>query len=70
MDIWAEVLNLNNIRIHDNFFDLGGRSLAMMRVYNKLRDIFTVEVPVMELFQSPTIEEMANYLIVSNSKSA
>ena len=42
----------------------------MMRVYNKLRDIFTVEVPVMELFQSPTIEEMANDLIVSNSKSA
>ena len=62
-DIWAEVLNLNNIGIHDNFFDLGGRSLAMMRVYNKLRNGFTVEIPVMELFQSPTIEEMANYLM-------
>ncbi len=69
-DIWVEVLNLNDIGVHDNFFDLGGRSIAMMRVYNKLRDIFTVQIPVMELFQSPTIEEMANYLIVSNSKSA
>ncbi|ELS02668.1 thioester reductase-like protein [Xenococcus sp. PCC 7305] len=69
-NIWAEVLNLNNIGMHDNFFDLGGRSLAMMRVYNKLRCNFTIEVPVLELFQSPTIEEMANYLIVSNSKSA
>ncbi len=69
-NIWSEVLNINNIGVHDNFFDLGGRSIAMMRVYNKLRDIFTVEIPVMELFQSPTIEEMANYLIVSNSKSA
>jgi len=69
-NIWAEVLNLNNIGAHDNFFDLGGRSLAMMRVYNKLRGIFTIEIPVMELFQSPTVEEMANYLMVSNSKSA
>ena len=69
-DIWAAVLNLNNIGVHDNFFDLGGRSIAMMRVYNKLRGIFNIEIPVMELFQSPTVEEMANYLIVSNSKSA
>ena len=61
-DIWAEVLNLNNIGVHDNFFELGGRSLSMMRVYNKLRENFTIEVPVMELFQSPTIEEMAKNL--------
>ena len=69
-DIWSEVLNINNIGIHDNFFDLGGRSLAMMRVYNKLRALFTLEITAMELFQSPTIEEMANYLMESNSKSA
>ena len=69
-NIWSEVLNINNIGMHDNFFELGGRSLAMMRVYNKLRDHYTLEIPVIELFQSPTIEEMANYLIVSNSKSA
>ncbi|MGK7898705.1 MAG: condensation domain-containing protein, partial [Xenococcus sp. (in: cyanobacteria)] len=69
-NIWAEVLNLNNIGVHDNFFDLGGRSIAMMRVYNKLRNVFTLEIPVMELFQSPTIEEMAKFLRLSDSKSA
>ena len=60
-DIWSEVLNLNDIGIYDNFFELGGRSIAMMRVYNKLRDLFNLELTAMELFQSPTIEEMAKY---------
>ena len=60
-DIWSEVLTLNDIGIYDNFFELGGRSLAMMRVYNKLRDLFNLEITAMELFQSPTIEEMAKY---------
>lgn len=60
--IWQEVLQVEKIGIHANFFDVGGRSLAMIRVYNKLREIFAGEISVVELFKYPTIGGMAEYL--------
>jgi amino acid adenylation domain-containing protein len=57
--IWAEVLSLNRVGIHDNFFDLGGHSLAATRVVSQVIKKFQVEIPLEELFQSPTIAAMA-----------
>lgn len=57
--IWQEVLHLDEVGIHDNFFDLGGHSLAASRVISRVVQKFQLELPVKALFESPTVAEMA-----------
>ncbi|HEY0605397.1 MAG TPA: amino acid adenylation domain-containing protein [Herpetosiphonaceae bacterium] len=53
--IWADVLDLHRIGIHDNFFERGGHSLLATQVVSRVRDVFQVELPLRTLFESPTI---------------
>jgi len=57
--IWAEVLSVEEVGIHDNFFDLGGHSVAATRVLSQVIQKFQLELPLRLLFQSPTVAEMA-----------
>jgi amino acid adenylation domain-containing protein len=57
--IWADVLALDQVGIHDNFFDLGGHSLAAMRVVSRVIKQFQLQIPLQSLFRSPTTAEMA-----------
>ena len=58
-EIWEEVLGVRPIGIHDNFFDLGGHSLAATRVVSRVLKKFQSDLPVNTLFHSPAIAEMA-----------
>ncbi|MDZ8264154.1 non-ribosomal peptide synthetase [Nostoc sp. ChiQUE01b] len=60
--LWQEVLHLDKVGIHDNFFDLGGHSLLMIQVNHKLRAILQRDISVVTLFQNPTIYSLAQYL--------
>ena len=60
--IWQEVLQLGAVGIHDNFFEVGGTSLLLVQVHSKLREQLNQEVPVVELFRSPTIHALAQSL--------
>jgi acyl carrier protein len=53
--IWANVLGLKELGIHDNFFDLGGHSLLGTQVILRVRDAFGVELPLRAIFQSGTV---------------
>jgi aspartate racemase len=58
-EIWAQVLNVPRIGIHDNFFKLGGHSLLSTVLISRIREAFHVELPVLALFESPTVAELA-----------
>ena len=60
--IWKQVLNVEQVGINDNFFDLGGHSLAVIQVHNKLRAAFPGDLSVVELFKYSTISALAEYL--------
>ncbi len=57
--IWGEVLSIEQVGIHDNFFDLGGHSLAASRVISRAIQTFRLELPVNALFDAPTVARMA-----------
>jgi amino acid adenylation domain-containing protein len=57
--IWSEILSLDQVGIHDNFFDLGGHSLAATRVVSQVIKHFEIDLPLQSLIQSPTVAEMA-----------
>ncbi len=67
--IWQEVLGVERISVNDNFFDVGGDSLLMMRIHGKLQRIFGKEMPVVEMFEHTTVSAMAKYFAQEQSES-
>ncbi|WP_414589460.1 phosphopantetheine-binding protein, partial [Scytonema sp. PCC 10023] len=60
--VWQEALHLEKVGIYDNFFDLGGHSLLIIQVHNKLQEVLTRDILIIELFQYPTINSLSEYL--------
>ena len=65
--IWASQLGLESVGIHDRFFDLGGHSLLAAQIASEICDTFQIELPVLKLFQAPTVAELA--VIVDGTQS-
>jgi len=61
-NIWADVLALAQVGVDDNFFDLGGHSLAASRVIAKVIQTYQLEIPIKTLFDAPTVAEMASLI--------
>jgi amino acid adenylation domain-containing protein len=61
-DVWQEVLEVERVGVHDNFFGLGGHSLLLIRVNGKLREALGAELPVIEMFKYPTVNTLAEHL--------
>ena len=60
--IWTHVLNTQKVGASDNFFDLGGDSLKLLRVHAELEKCLGNELNVIDLFQYSTVETLARHL--------
>lgn len=60
--IWAEVLELDQVGVNDNFFDLGGNSILSVTVGLQIKLRLELELAVVTLFQYPTIRTLASYI--------
>ncbi len=60
--MWREVLGLDRVSIHDDFFGLGGQSLLAARVISRLPQVFGLKLPLRTLFDNPTIAELAAHI--------
>jgi tyrocidine synthetase-3 len=66
--IWQEVLGIDRVGVHQNFFLIGGHSLRAIVLISKIQQTFKVELPLTQLFSQPTIRETADY--IANSAGA
>jgi acyl carrier protein len=61
-ELWAQKLHLTKVGITDNFFKLGGHSLAAVEIITHLRERFQVSISLRNLFETPTITALAQLI--------
>jgi amino acid adenylation domain-containing protein len=61
-EIWARVLELDQVGVDESFFDLGGHSLLLADVHRRVQQEFGRQVPLVSLFEHPTVRAFARYL--------
>ncbi len=66
---WCQVLDRGDASLDDNFFDIGGDSLALARLHQKLEKLLDRTFPITDLFAHPTIRGMTEYLTVEAKTS-
>ena len=71
ISLWQEELGLSNLKIDDNFFEIGGHSLIVTKIYKKLQEKIKADFPIIKIFQYPNAKSLAEYLekIITNSLS-
>jgi FkbH-like protein len=68
--IWQELLRVDQVGIRDNFFDLGGHSLLAVRLFAQIEKRLKVKLPIITVFQSPTVEQLGKAVEQQASQSA
>ncbi|HJP93408.1 MAG TPA: amino acid adenylation domain-containing protein [Pyrinomonadaceae bacterium] len=66
--IWSGLLKMEELSVHDDFFDLGGHSLLATQVVSRVRKTFNKDIPLRSIFDAPTIAKLAG--VIESATSA
>ena len=69
-DLWSQVLNIEKIGIHDNFFDLGGNSMRLIQLHQELEKKMPGQIATVDLFAYPTIARLSSFIEDSRQEVA
>ncbi len=61
-EIWAETLEMSQVGLHNNFFDLGGHSLLLIKIKQKLEARLSTQIAMVDLFKYTTVSSLAKFL--------
>jgi amino acid adenylation domain-containing protein len=61
--VWKETLSVEGIGIDDNFFEIGGNSVTLIRIHNIISERVHRDIPIVVLFRYPTIRALASYMV-------
>ncbi len=61
--IWAEVLGVERVGVHDDFFELGGHSILLVRTAARVQESFRTELPIRPFFEAPTVAALSALLV-------
>ncbi|MEO0378394.1 MAG: beta-ketoacyl synthase N-terminal-like domain-containing protein, partial [Cyanobacteria bacterium P01_A01_bin.17] len=67
LEVWQDILGLAGVGIHDNFFEIGGGSLLLAQVHQRLTSLFESDFSPIELFKYPTVHSLAQFLTAAPS---
>jgi len=67
--VWRELLQVNQPGIDDNFFDLGGHSFLLIEVQRQLQEETRIEIPLIAMFQHPTIRSLGRFMSNETAES-
>ncbi|MGH8769835.1 MAG: non-ribosomal peptide synthetase [Burkholderiales bacterium] len=67
--IWAEVLKLDKVGIHDSFFELGGHSLLATQVISRVKKTLDADIQLRALFESPTVAGLSALIVQSQAEA-
>jgi acyl carrier protein len=68
--IWSQVLGLEQVGVHDNFFDLGGHSLLATQVVSRVRELYRIEISLRSFFETPTVAGIAEFIVRAKDSDA
>jgi non-ribosomal peptide synthase protein (TIGR01720 family) len=60
--VWQDMFGLEAMSIEENLFDLGGHSLLLVQMHNRLRETLNIDFPIVTLFEYPTVRSLAQHL--------
>ena len=60
--VWQEVLGVQSVGVFDNFFDLGGHSLLLVKAHGRLHGQFERELSIIDMFRYPTVDALAKHV--------
>lgn len=66
--VWTAILRVEKIGIADDFFELGGDSILATQIISRLRQMFRMDLPPIILFDAPSIEKLADYMIAHEAR--
>jgi acyl carrier protein len=64
-EIWADVLGLDRVGVHDHFFALGGHSLLATQALTRVRELYRIELPLGAIFERPTVAAFSQIVVES-----